>query len=57
MKVEIDNVNEVVGLKEGASKKKGAKQLKGFGPIKMAPRSRRMDGDLKYKVGNSCPLL
>ncbi|XP_020681241.1 uncharacterized protein LOC110098679 [Dendrobium catenatum] len=37
---------------EATSKKKGTKQLKGSGPINLAPRSRRLDGDISNNVIN-----
>ncbi|PKU87327.1 hypothetical protein MA16_Dca025046 [Dendrobium catenatum] len=41
-----------------ASKKKpkGTKQLKSLGPIKFATHTRKLEGEIKVKVGNSSPL-
>ncbi|PKU76822.1 hypothetical protein MA16_Dca001428 [Dendrobium catenatum] len=36
---------------------KGTKQLKSLGPIKLATRTRKLEGEIKVKVGNSYPLL
>ncbi|PKU82920.1 hypothetical protein MA16_Dca006218 [Dendrobium catenatum] len=42
---------------DGSSKvkKKGAKQLKSLGPIKMVPRSRRFDGEVEERLGSLFP--